>query len=70
MGDFGQGIITVLIAIVGVATLAVIFSKNSQTPAVAQAFFGGISSDIGAAVSPITGGGGLGGVSSSFITPN
>lgn len=68
MGDFGSGIIAVLIAIVGVATLAVIFSKNSQGPQVAQAFFGGIAQDIGAAVSPITGGG-IGGVGSSF-TPN
>ena len=68
MGDFGDGIITVLVAIVGVATLAVVFSKNSQTPKVAQAFFGGIAQDIGAAVSPVTGGG-LGSVGSSF-TPN
>lgn len=68
MGDFGAGIIAVLVAIVGVATLAVIFSKNAQTPQVAQAFFGGIAQDIGAAVSPISGGG-IGGVGTSF-TPN
>lgn len=68
MGDFGAGIITVLVAIVGVAVLAVIFSKNAQTPQVASAFFGGIAQDIGAAVSPITGGG-IGSVGNSF-TPN
>lgn len=56
MNDFATGIITVLVAIVGVATLAVVFSQKSNTAAVATAFFGGISNDIGAAVSPITGG--------------
>lgn len=69
MGDFGSGIITVLVAIVGVASLAVIFSRNSQSPQVASAFFGGIAQDIGAAVSPITGGQAFNGASLSF-TPN
>lgn len=55
MGDFGSGIITVLVAIVGVAALAVVFSKNAQAPQVASSFFGGIAQDLGAAVSPITG---------------
>ena len=66
MGDFGGGIITVLVAIVGVASLAVIFSKNAQTPQVASAFFGGIAQDLGAAVSPITGNSGSLGISNSF----
>jgi hypothetical protein len=69
MGDFGSGIITVLVAIVGVAALAVIFSKNAQTPQVASSFFGGIAQDLGAAVSPITGTTGSLGMSTSF-TPN
>lgn len=74
MGDFGGGIITVLVAIVGVAALAVIFSKNAQTPQVAQSFFGGIAQDLGAAVSPVTGGGIGGGITAlgvgSGFTPN
>ena len=69
MGEFGAGIITVLVAIVGVASLAVIFSKNAQTPQVASAFFGGIAQDLGAAVSPITGNSGSLGFSTGF-TPN
>jgi hypothetical protein len=71
MGDFGNGIITVLVAIVGVATLAVVFSKNANTAQVSQSFFGGIATDISAAVSPITGGSGVGtgSLGSSFI-PN
>lgn len=66
MGDFGGGIITVLVAIVGVAALAVVFSKNAQTPQVASSFFGGIAQDLGAAVSPITGNSGSLGISTSF----
>jgi hypothetical protein len=68
MGDFGNGIITVLVAIVGVAALAVVFSKNAQTPQVASSFFGGIAQDLGAAVSPITGQGG-GSISLGSYTP-
>lgn len=66
MGDFGSGIITVLVAIVGVAALAVIFSKNAQTPQVAASFFGGIAQDLGAAVSPITGNTGSLGIGTGY----
>lgn len=66
MGDFGSGIITVLVAIVGVAALAVVFSKNAQTPQVAKSFFGGIAQDLGAAVSPITGNSGNLGLGTGF----
>lgn len=48
-------------AIVGVAILAVLVSKNAQTPAVissAGKAFGGV---LSAAVSPVTGGSGFGG---------
>lgn len=68
MGDFGSGIITVLVAIVGVASLAVVFSKNSQSPQVASAFFGGIAQDLGAAVSPITGNSGSLGLGTGFTS--
>lgn len=45
----------VLLAIVGVAILAVLVSRNSQTPAVLQAFGGAFSGILGTAVSPVTG---------------
>lgn len=47
-----------LTGLLSVAIVALILSKNSQTPAVLSGFFGGISQTIGAAVSPVTGGGG------------
>jgi len=55
MNDAFAGIITVLVAIVGVATLAVILSQKSNTAQVIGALFNGVGQDIGAAVSPITG---------------
>jgi hypothetical protein len=47
---------TVLLAIVGVAILAVLVSKQANTAGVLAAGSSGIASDIGAAVSPLTGG--------------
>lgn len=46
--------IGVLIAIVGLASLAVIVSKRSNTAAVLTAGLKGFSSSIAAAVSPVT----------------
>jgi PRD1 phage membrane DNA delivery len=47
---------TVAMAIVGVAILAVLVSKNAQTPAVIQAATSGFASDLAVAVSPVSGG--------------
>lgn len=47
--------IGVLIAIIGLASLAVIVSKRSNTAKVLQALLGGFSSTVRAAVSPVTG---------------
>jgi hypothetical protein len=63
MNDLWSGIITIAVAIVGVATLSVIVSKNANTSAVIQAATGGFASDLTAAVSPISG-------SSGFATPS
>ena len=54
--QFFSSAVTVAIAIVGVATLAVLVSKNAQTPAVIQAATSGFASDLAAAVSPVSGG--------------
>ena len=58
--------VTIGTAIVGLAILAVIVSKNSNTANVIGAAAQGFAADIGAAVSPVTGGtfsnfGGFGG---------
>jgi hypothetical protein len=52
MVDKGIG---VLIAIVGLAALAVIVSKRSNTAKVLDSLLGGFSKSIRTAVSPVTG---------------
>lgn len=56
----------VLTAIIGVAIVATLVSKKAQTPEVIGSFWKGFSGAIGAAVSPVTGGGGGAG----FAMPN
>lgn len=59
-----SSLVTVVTAIIGVAVLAVIVSKSANTAGVIQAGAQGLATDIGAAVSPVTGAGtfnGLGG---------
>lgn len=46
--------IGVLVAIVGLASLAVIVSKRSNTAKVLDSLLGGFSKSINAAVSPVT----------------
>ena len=55
MNEAWQGIISVALAIVGIAIVATLVSKNAQTPQVIQAASQGFASDISAAVSPVTG---------------
>lgn len=63
MNEMWSSIVTIATAIVGIAILAVLVSRNAQTPAVIGAATQGFAADIGAAVSPVTGssfsGGGL-----------
>lgn len=60
MNSLWSGIVTIAVAIIGVAIVAVIVSKNAQTPQVLQAAGQALSTGIGAAVSPVTGGNSLG----------
>ncbi len=63
MSEVWQGVVSIAVAIVGIAIIAVLVSRNAQTPAVIGAATGGFAQDIGAAVSPVTGGfGGFGGI--------
>ncbi len=57
MNEMWSSIVTIATAIVGIAILAVLVSNNAQTPAVIGAATQGFAADIGAAVSPVTGGG-------------
>jgi len=55
MNQITSSIVTVLLAIVGVAILAVLVSKQSNTTAVIGAGASGFSNALGTALSPITG---------------
>ena len=50
-------VVTVLTAIVGVAILAVLVSKNAQTPEVVKSFGDAFSGSLRAATGPVMGGG-------------
>jgi len=62
MGGGMEKIVTIAVAITGVATLAVLVSRNARTPEVIKSAGGAFSQALAVAVSPVTGGGGLGGV--------
>lgn len=49
-------VVTIATAIVGVAIVAVLVSKNAQTGSVISSATSGFATDLQAAVSPITGG--------------
>lgn len=54
-GHFGDQVVAILTAIIGVAIIAVIVSKRSNTANVISSAADAFSSAIGTAVSPITG---------------
>jgi hypothetical protein len=51
-----SSIVTIATAIVGVAILAVLVSKQANTSGVIQAATGGFAQDLAAAVAPVSGG--------------
>lgn len=70
MGDTMDKVATIAVAIIGVATLAVIVSKKAQTPQVIASAGQAFSSALATAVSPVTGGGGAGFNVSGIGTPS
>jgi hypothetical protein len=56
-----SSVVTVLTAIVGVAIVAVLVSRNANTAGVIQSAGSAFAADLAAAVSPVTGGGFSGG---------
>lgn len=53
--DVTSAIVTMALGIIGVATIAVVFSQKANTSQVIGAATGGFATDLLAAVSPITG---------------
>ena len=66
----GEQIVTVLTAIVGVAIIAVLVSRNSNTAGVIQAGGSAFSNALAVAVSPVTGTGFTGGTQTGFNISN
>jgi len=62
-----QGVINVAIAIVGIAIIAVLVSRQADTAGVITAASRGLGSAIGSAVSPVTGGSAFGGASVGYV---
>lgn len=56
-----EAIVTIVLAIVGLAVVATLFSKNARTADILQAGFSGLGNNIAVAQSPVTG---------TSITPN
>lgn len=56
MNNIWGGIVTILVAIVGVAILATLVSKNAQTPQVLKAAGNAFSGALRAATGPVSGG--------------
>lgn len=57
-------VVTIGTAIIGVAVIAVLVSKNANTSGVIQSASQGFSSTLATALSPVTGSGGSGGLGS------
>lgn len=55
MNNFGAGLVAIIAAVIGLAIIAVLVSRNAQTPAVFRSAGGALASIIGAAVAPVTG---------------
>jgi hypothetical protein len=67
MSEMWQGVLIGISGVIGLAIVAVLVSKNSQTGSVIQSAASGFSSILQAAVSPVTGSGsGASAVSSPF----
>lgn len=55
MSSITEALTTILLAVAGVAALAVFVSKNSQSPAIIQNLGSAYSNALDVAVSPVTG---------------
>jgi hypothetical protein len=57
MNDVWGGFVTIGVAVLALATLAVIVSKNADTANVVGSLASGLAEDINAATGPVSGGG-------------
>lgn len=55
LNAFGEGLVTIALAVVGLAIVATLVAPRARTSQVAQATAGGFSESLLAAMSPVTG---------------
>lgn len=55
MNQIVEASVTIALAIVGLALVSVLVSRNASTVGVIQASASGVGNDIGEAISPVTG---------------
>ncbi len=55
MNQITEAVVTIAIAVIGLAIVAVLVSRNANTAGVLQAGASGLGNDIGTAISPVTG---------------
>ena len=67
MSEIGSAITSIIMAVIGVAIIAVLVSSKAQTGSVLQAGGTAISSVLGSALSPVTGSSGVGNLASNLI---
>lgn len=60
MNNITESVVTIAVAIVGLASLAVLVSRNARTSEIIDSGGNAFSRALGVAVSPVTGGGGFG----------
>lgn len=57
MSHFTEAFVTIVLALISLAVVSVIISRNSNTAGVAQAVSSGLGNNIATAISPVTGSG-------------
>ncbi len=78
MNALTEAALTIALAVIGLATLSALISRNANTSGVVQAISSGLGNNIAVATAPVTGSGvspnlsypGSGGFGSSFGSPS
>jgi hypothetical protein len=55
LNAFGEGLVTIVLAIIGLAVIATLVGQKAQTSQVVQSSAGGLSEALSAAEAPVTG---------------
>jgi hypothetical protein len=67
MDRLTESVVTIAVAIIGLATLAVLVSRNANTAGVIGAAGNAFSKSLGVAISPVSGGNSFGNPNGGFL---